>query len=632
MALSPKIINKIITKKILVSELSNLDLVEFCELANSSYRAGEPIVSDYDYNFIYLKALKDRHPKHQLLHNVEPEGKGFSDEKFLLPEVMLSMDKAYSWGEVVKWLEKIKRAADNIKLPAVNIKIKASAKLDGFAGFDDGKRLYTRGDGKKGSDISRVFARGLTVYNDSARGQGAGEIVVKKSYFFTKLANSFEHPRNFQASLIKEKSLDTKAKQTILDKAAFFVPFSQLPSWLGGIKELEDNFDNIVKNSLQQIDFDVDGVVFEVVNHNLKTYMGANRKFHRWQIAFKENIDKIAVKVISITPQVGRTGKVTPVAELEPTFLSGATIMRATVHHYGLVNKQSLGSGSIVELIRSGLVIPKINKVLKSTKANIPQHCPSCDGDLVWEDDFLMCVKHDSCPAQIIGKMAYFFKTLANNDGFGIATIEKLYNFNIRKVSQIYELTKDELIAMGFGKKVSSNLINQLVRSRVEQVEDWRFLAAFGVFRLGAGNCENLLKFYELPEVFNLNVEKIIDIDGFADLSAQAIIEGFKVITDEFNLLYAYKFNIESTLLQKNAVQLKHSLVNKQVVFTGKMQNSRDFMKKYAKSIGIKVASSISNKTDFLIIGEKVGQIKIINAKKLGVNIMKEADYLTKIY
>ena len=169
--------------------------------------------------------------------------------------------------------------------------------------------------------------------------------------------------------------------------------------------------------------------------------MGSNRKFHRWQIAYKENKEKAQVKVISITPQVGRTGKITPVAELEPTQLSGATIYRATGHHFGLVKEQGLGAGSVVELTRSGMVIPKINKVLKKAEVDIPSDCPSCGSHLIWDSDFLMCPNIDSCPDQVIGKMIYFFKILANNDGFGQATIQKLYDHEIRKVSDIYELS-----------------------------------------------------------------------------------------------------------------------------------------------------------------------------------------------
>lgn len=630
MALANSIIDKIIRQEVLLDDLSDDDLALFCEQANLAYRSGKPIVSDQDYDFVYLPALKQRLPNHDLFQSVEPEGRGFSEEKVLLPEVMLSTDKAYSWLEVNKWIDRIEKAATEIDFDLTLIQIKATPKLDGFAGFDDGVRLYTRGDGKKGSDISRVFERGLQVYNDSKRGQGAGEIVVKKSYFKTHLSEYFEYPRNFQASLIKEKALDDKAKQAIQDQAALFVPFSQLPSWLGGISELKHNFESIVEARLSAVDFDVDGVVFEVTNEQLKSHMGANRKFHRWQVAFKENKDKAQVRVLSVTPQVGRTGKITPVAELEPTLLSGATIVRATGHHYGLVKEQGLGKDSIIELTRSGLVIPKINKVLKPSTAQIPDKCPSCGDQLVWESDFLMCLNHQSCPAQIIGKMEYFFKILANNDGFGIATIEKLYQHDIRKISQIYHLSIDDLIEIGFGEKTSANLINQLNRSKSEQIEDWRFLAAFGVERMGLGNCENLLRAYPLAQIFELSVSQIAAIEGFAQLSAELMVTGLSRIEQEFNQLYLQGFNLDFTPIGAN-LEVQHPLLGKKIVFTGKMQGSREVMKKQAKTLGMSVASSVSGKTDYLVIGENVGQKKLQSAADNKVEIITEAQYLDLI-
>jgi len=630
-ALSQGKINKIASQEILISDLSTQELADFCEYANLAYRSGNPIITDADYDFVYLSALKEQDPGNKLFQSVEPEGRGFSDEKVLLPEVMLSTDKAYSWKEMLKWFERIEKSAIEIGFDTGRIKIKSTPKLDGFAGFDDGEKLYTRGDGKKGSDISRVFARGLSVFNNSTRGQGAGEIVVKKSYFNTHLANDFEYPRNFQASLIKEKALDDKAKQAINDKAALFVPFNQLPTWNGSIDELTTDFENTVEKMLKSVDFDVDGVVFEVLNTELKSAMGANRKFHRWQIAYKENKDKAQVKVTSITPQVGRTGKITPVAELEPTQLSGATIHRATGHHYGLVKEQSLGAGSVIELTRSGLVIPKINKVLKPGVLDIPEKCPSCNSNLVWESDFLMCINHENCPAQVIEKMEYFFKILANNDGFGIATIEKLYEHGIRRISQIYTLNHNDFTSMGFGDKTSANLLNQRDRSINEEVEDWRFLAAFGVNRMGMGNCENLLKSYPITDIFSLNIEQIASIDGFADLTAQMIVDGLKSIKNEFDILHDYGFNLEVTKLAHDTENLGHMFVGKKIVFTGKMSSSRDGMKKHAKSIGIDVATSVSSKTDYLIIGENVGQKKITSAKSNNVSILTEREYLSQI-
>lgn len=629
--LSKKKVEEIAKQNILISDLSDDELAEFCIIANQMYRDGESIVSDQDYDFVFLSALTKRLPNHSFLQKLESEHEGFAEEKVKLPERMLSTNKAYSWGEIQKWLERITKFAEEINLLSKDVLIKGTAKLDGFAGYDDGVKLYTRGDGNKGSDISRVFERGLAVYHDSERGQGAGEIVVKRSYFETHLSKHFEYPRNFQASLIKEKELNQFAEKAIADKAALFVPFSQLPEWLGGTREFTDNFESIVNELESGVDFDIDGVVFELVNQELKTHMGSNRKFHRWQIAFKENKEKAQVKVISVTAQVGRTGKITPVAELEPTLLSGATIYRATGHHYGLVKDQGLGSGSVVELTRSGLVIPKINKVLKPAEVDIPTQCPSCGAELFWESDFLMCLNHESCCDQIVGKMVYFYKVLANNDGFGQATIKKLYENGVRQVSDIYALDEGKLMSMGFGEKTSQNLVEQLIRSRQESVEDWRFLAAFGVQRLGMGNCENLLKHYSLEQVFDLSVEGIASIEGFAELTAELIFNGLVAIKPQYETLISGGFELEKTILVSQTIQYVHPFQNKKIVFTGTMSQPRAELQKQAKAHGITVSSSVSSKTDFLIIGENVGQSKLKAAQVNDVVILTEEEYLQKL-
>ena len=618
----------IANQKLLIGDLTDNELLEFCRVANERYRNGSPIISDENYDFIFIPELVKRLPENPFLQQVENESTSFSEEKIKLPEKMLSTDKAYSWGEINKWLERITKFSEEINYPLNSIQIKGTAKLDGFAGFDDGVKLYTRGDGKKGSDISRVFERGLGIFNDSERGQGPGEIVVKRSYFEKHLSNHFEYPRNFQASLIKEKELDKFAIDAIRNKAALFVPFTQLPQWLGSINEFSDQFLDIVNLLETGVDFDIDGVVFEIENPELKKHMGSNRKFHRWQIAYKENKEKAQVRVISVTAQVGRTGKITPVAELEPTQLSGATIYRATGHHYGLVKEQGLGAGSIIELTRSGLVIPKINKVLKTAEVDIPSNCPSCGYKLSWDSDFLMCFNHEKCPEQIMGKIIYFFRILANNDGFGQATIQKLYAEGIHRVSDIYLLNEAKLMSMGFGEKTSHNLINQLIRSRKESIEDWRFLAAFGVQRLGMGNCENLLRNYSVEKIFDLSVKDISNINGFAEITAELIFDGLTLIKPQYEVLISGGFKLEHTLLNTELNQSNSPFNSKTIVFTGTMSESRAKLQKQAKAFGANVGKSVSSKTDFLIIGENVGQSKIKDAKSHQVDLLTEAEYL----
>ncbi len=634
--LSEFLLDNIINKRILVAELSDDELAEFCLLANQKYRLGEPIIPDEDYDFIYLNALEERLPHHRLLTEVEDEGIGFSGDKIPLPKPMLSIDKAYLWVEMLKWFERVEKSALALNYKVLDILIEVTPKLDGFAGFDDGVHLYTRGDGLRGSDISRVFMRGLNIFKDGMRGLGAGEIVVKKSYFAQYLAGHFEHARNFQASIIKEKSLDKLVKKAILDKAAVFVPFSLLPNWQGPIARLKENFVSIVDETLSTLDFNMDGVVLSVVNEEIKTHMGSNRKFHRWQIAFKENKEKAQVKVLDVIAQVGRTGKITPVLKLEPIFLSGATLSRASAYHYGYIRTQKLGRASIIELTRSGLVIPKIVRVLRASKAQIPTYCPSCGQHLIWSADFLICSNHNNCPLQCILRLVFFFKTLDNNDGFGYATIKRLYESGICLLSEIYKQNAERLLHLGFGAKTTHNLLAELKKSRLSAIEDWRFLAAFGINNLGLGNSERLLKYYKLDDIFNLDVDDIIKIDGFAKRTAENIISGLTDIKSEFKKLMFIDTNSQAfNLIKSTKKQINnslHPLSGKNLVFSGKMHFTRAQMIKEAKALGIHVKASISSNIDYLVLGEALGQTKLAKAKKYGINLLTEKQYLAKIH
>ncbi len=236
------------------------------------------------------------------------------------------------------------------------------------------------------------------------------------------------------------------------------------------------------------------------------------------------------------------------------------------------------------------------------------------------------------CPAQVANTMEHFFRVLANNDGFGSATIAKLYSYGIRNIAQIYPLQPQDFVAMGFGNKQAENLVNQLIRSRTEAIEDWRFLAAFGVFRMGLGNCEKLLQHYPLASIFDLTETDIEAVEGFAEKTAAVVTKGFKRIQPLFEEIFALGFNLKTSRGEKFFAPTKensHPLAGKLIVFTGTMvQGSRDDMKRQAKELGAKVGESVSSKTDFLVIGEKVGATKISAAKEKGVKIITEAEYL----
>lgn len=613
-----------------INELVIDDLLIVLKVANALYRSASQIIKDETYD-TYIAELKSINPIHPYLNQVEPEI--LVDSKTVpLPKRMLSTDKAYSFDEIKKWIKRVLKASEEIGIEKEDIQIRVTPKLDGYAAFDDGTTLYTRGDGYRGQDITRAFDKGLKVALEGKRGLGPGEIVIKKSYFDSVLSKDFENSRNIQAAIIAEKKVDKSIQKAIDEGACVFFPFQLIENRTGHYSEILENFESIVKDMWKVVDFDIDGVILEATHEELKEHMGATRHHHRWQIAFKVNEDSAEVKVLRIVPQTSRTGRISPVAELEPTKLSGATISRVTVHHYNMVKDKGVGAGAVVQIVRSGLVIPKIEKVIKAVEPELPDECPSCNTHLIWESDHLICPNKTDCPAQTENTLVHFFKTLGNNDGFGPKVIAKLHESGMKRIHEIYKGIDHKFLGFGFGEKTAQNLVDQLKASQAIEIEDWRFLAAFGVSRLAGGNCEKLLQHHSIKELFDVSVESMVKIDGFAKQSAEAIVEGLKNVREEFLKVYDLGFKLAVTPKQSEQSENISPIAGKLVVFTGAMtQGARGDMEKQAKLLGAKVGKSVSGKTDFLVTGEKVGENKTKAARDKGVKVISEEEYLILI-
>ena len=382
-----------------------------------------------------------------------------------------------------------------------------------------------------------------------------------------------------------------------------------------------------------ELDYDIDGIVLEIIGEQLRNYLGATRHHHRWQIAYKKNTETAEVKVLRVIPQTSRSGRVNPVAELTPTRLSGALIQRATAHHYNMVREKGVGPGAVIRLSRSGEVIPKIEEVLIPVIPALPDTCPSCGAPLIWENDYLLCINNMQCPAQITTAIEHFFKVLGNIDGFGPSSVQKIFNGGKASIPVIYSLLARDFEDLGFGPKQAENMVAQLQRSLVLPIEDWRFLAAFGMYRMGMGNCEKLLSAYPLERVFHLTREEIIAVKGFSEKTADEMLAGMESTAKLFDTLYGLGFNLVRTpLTTETEATGEGPLAGKIIVFSGTMQTgSREDMKKQAKALGAKIGESITGKTDLLVCGEKVGAAKLSKAKSLGVRIVTEAEYLTML-
>ncbi len=598
------------------------DLISRLEQYNRAYRSGQPLISDAEYDLL-VERLRALAPDHPYLQRVEPEQfAGRAEVRHPVP--MLSTEKAYTREQLQRFVSRVEKEAQAVDIPDVVFKV--TPKLDGLAGRDDGQVFASRGNGLVGYEISSAFDKGVIALG--GRGQGLGEIVVVQSYFEAHLADKFEHPRNMVVGIVSSDTLNEDARQALEDKKVRFVPYNQLPSWKGNAKELVEDIDAISDRLMAECDYPLDGVVVEVMEERLRTRMGATSHHYRWQIAVKRKGETAETVVEAIQWQVGRTGNVTPVLAVAPVNLSGATIRRVTAHHAGMVAKRRIGPGARIEIIRSGEVIPKLEQVLStSEQVELPPNCPACQHDLHWKGDFLRC-GNPQCPAQIEQRISHWFRTLGSADWFGIKTIQKLVSQGYDTLEKIYAMDAETFAQIGFGPVQSKNLAEALSISRTKAVEDWRFLAAFGVPDLGVGDSRRLLEQTSMEDIVHIDAQTIAGINGFGEITSHSIAKGVSEIKETLLHMLALGFNLEKTPLSSQRVSVSSPIAGKNLVFTGKMQaGSREDMQAQARRLGAKVQSAVSGNTDMLICGEKVGASKLEKASRFKVEILSEAEY-----
>ncbi len=589
---------------------------------NEAYRSGNPLVSDQYYDRM-VEELRRLDPAHPFLHAVEPE-KFESRKQVRHPVPMLSTEKAYTDEALERFVARVEKEAQAIGVAEVRFKV--TPKLDGLAGRDDGTVFVTRGNGEVGYEISNVFEKGVIAAG--GRGRGLGELVVVKSYFDAHLADAFEHPRNMVVGIVSSDTVNPNARKALDAQAVRFVPYSETPCWTGTGPELLSRIRSVADDLIARTDYPVDGVVAEVMDERIRKAMGATAHHYRWQIAVKTKGDTAVARVLDVRWQVGRTGNITPVLEIEPVSLSGATIRNVTAHHAGLVKKYRIGPGSKIEVIRSGEVIPKLEGVIsQAAQVIIPDQCPSCSQPLEWNNDFLRC-GNSLCRAQVVQRISHWFKTLATADWFGIRTIERIVESGCDTLEKIYQLQESDFAAMGFGPVQSRNLADALTLSRTQPVEDWRFLAAFGISDLGSGDSRKILAWRPLEELLNAKAEEIEKIHGFGKITSRAITEDIARWRETIQRMLDLGFNLRRTPLAGESKILKNPIAGKFLVFTGRMtRGDRNQMQAEARSLGANVQSAVSRNTDFLICGENVGASKLKKAGQFGTRILNEAEY-----
>jgi DNA ligase (NAD+) len=608
------------------AELSTEELVNFLIEANAAYRSGQPLIDDATYDQVYRAELAKRDPDNEFLHSVEPELETTGSKKVRHINPMLSTDKAYTQEEIDAFVSRVIKFAEKIGVEESALKFRITPKLDGMAAnYSDGI-LATRGNGQLGNDISRNLERGLVTIGGVDT--GVGEIVISQAYFNENLNDQFSHPRNFVTGLIGADNLSKEATEAMQDKVIRFVPYSQLNHELCDTESLRLNVEILCAKIESECEYPVDGSVIDVMNPEIREAMGSTNHHHNWQIAKKLKGETATTTVEGITWQTGRTGRITPVLNVKTINLSGADISNVTGHNAGNIKNLNVGIGAEIEIVRSGEVIPKLLAVVKEgDEANIPESCHTCLAPAEMERDFLVC-QNPECGAKVEARLLHFFSVLGNVDLFGPRTIAVLVENNIKDLPEIYKQQAADFETMGFGAKQASNLVEQLIRSRTEAVEDWRFLAAFGISHLGRGDSRKLLRVHSLTDLKDLTSEQLIDIPGFGEITAESIPLSLTATWPVIDAMLALDFN----LLSDEPVEAIESPVSgKHIVFTGSMEMPRGEMQENARKLGAIVQTSVNKKTNILVIGEKVGAKKIEKAESLGTEVIKVDDYLQLI-
>lgn len=604
--------------------LSDEMLEQTLVAANDAYRNSDsPVMADAVYDQ-HLEELRRRNPEHPLLQTVEPEA-DFGLGKVRHSRPMLSTQKAYDNAALSTWVRRIEAAAADLGM-ALPVPIKINAKLDGMAGRLEQGRLASRGDGLTGNDISHMLDKGLVVF-----GEGDGELVLLQSYFDEYLAEDFSHPRNVVTGAVGADTPRPAAQQALQDQAIHFVGYDTLDHVYTSTQELVESLPGIRETILSGCAYPTDGVILAVEAPELRDALGSTGHHHNYVLAAKTVAETAETPVTGIQWQVGRTGRLTPVVQVVPVTLSGALISNVTGHHAGHVQINGIGPGAIVEITRSGEVIPKILRTCRpALDARLPVMCPCCDSTLERQRDFLVCPS-TACPDRLKARFGHFFHILGTIDLFGPVACERLVNAGIASIRDVFSLSKPDFEQMGFGPGQAGNLVRELEEAKHRPVDDFRVLAALGVEHLGRGDSKKLLKHTALADIPQITEATVHAIPGFGSLTARAITEALPSVSDDLAFLVESFTQIVPTTA-KAAVVSDSPISGKHIVFTGTMvQGSRSDMIKTAETLGAISQSSVNKKTDFLVAGEKVGASKLTKAQTLGTTILSESEYLALI-
>jgi DNA ligase (NAD+) len=635
------------------------------------YSLNQPEIDDYTFDQLMneLIALEQSFP--DLLHETSPTQRVGNDINQDFKQVahkyqMLSLSNTYTEEEVADFDQRIRKLTDE------NFEYVCELKFDGTSislTYENGKlvRAVTRGDGEKGDDVTAnvktIKSIPLRLHGDYPKEfEIRGEIVLPFSVFENLNREReeigeqpFANPRNAASGTLKLQNSSIVATRK-LDAYLYHVLGNNLPedghyallqhaaTWgfktsehTRKCKSIEEIFDFLKEWNVRRKDLPVatDGVVIKIDSINLQQELGFTAKSPRWAIAYKFKAEQERTILHAVSYQVGRTGAVTPVANLEPVLLSGTVVRRATLHNSDVIANLDLHLGDTVFIEKGGEIIPKIIRVdlserhPMSEKVDFITHCPECNTELIKQEgeSAFYCPNEGGCPPQLKGKLEHFIgRKSMDIDGLGSETIDLLFqNGLVQNVADLYDLSFNDLTNLDrMGEKSANRILESLETSRSVPFE--RVLFALGIRFVGETVAKKLARgLKSIDKISSATLEELIAIDEIGTKIAESILNWFNETKNQnlIERLKAQHLNFE--IIEQFKEGQTEKLAGLSIIVSGTFEKfSREELKNFIELHGGKNVTSISAKTDYLIAGENIGPSKLEKAEKLKIPIISE--------
>lgn len=636
-------------------------------------------ISDYDFD-IKLKELQDLENKHPEFFDEDSPtqrvgGTVTKNFKTIAHQYrMYSLDNSYSKEDLIDWENRIQRVLGNI-----NLQYTCELKYDGASisiSYENGKlvQALTRGDGFQGDEVTNNIK---TIKSIPIKLKGdypkkfdiRGEIILPYAGFekmnqeLIEIGETpYSNPRNTASGSLKLQDSAEVAKRP-LECLLYFVtgnnlPFEtqyeglelarkwgfKVPNEAKLVNDMQEVFDFIDYWDIHrhQLPYETDGVVIKVNNIHSQEELGYTAKSPRWAIAYKFKSEQVSTKLKSISYQVGRTGAITPVANLEPVQLAGTIVKRASLHNADQIEKLDIRINDTVFVEKGGEIIPKIIAVdleKRPENSEITQyitHCPECQTELVRNigEANHYCPNFYGCPPQIIGRVQHYISRKAMDiEGLGGETVALLFNNGlVYNYADLYELKVEDILHLErMAQKSAENLVNGVEKSKEIPFESVLF--ALGIRFVGETVAKKLAKHYKnIDALSQASLMDLILVDEIGERIAKSVIEFFENEENKIIIERLKSYGVQFETVERINPNATEKFIGKTFVVSGVFsQFSRDELKKTIEDNGGKVGSSISAKTDFVVAGDNMGPAKLEKATKLNIPILSEDDFITKL-